>query len=150
MHDDVTLIGPLTSVFRQDRVCGCAICRTLLNQGFASPRVTLPPHYSSFPTSTHIDLLITQFCHQRGCAHECACFLRRRSFPLKKALIPHLVTDALSLSIVVAFTAVDHPNEPSHSDPYCIHTHTHTHTHSHTHTHTHTHTQIILADSSSS
>jgi hypothetical protein len=33
--------------------------RTLLNPGFASPRVTLSPHYSSFSTNTHINLVIS-------------------------------------------------------------------------------------------
>jgi len=42
---------------------------------------------------------------------------RKTLLPIEKGTDPTLV-NALSLSFVVAFTAADHPNEPSHRAPY--------------------------------
>ena len=74
----------LTSVFRQDRVRGCAICK-----GFASPRVTLPPHYSSFTTNTHIDSVIS-FASKVVALMNVLAARRKKLLPIEKGTDPTL------------------------------------------------------------
>jgi hypothetical protein len=63
--------------------------RTLLNPGFDGPRVTLPPHYSSFPTNTHLDSVIS-FASKVVALMNVLAARRKKLLPSEKGTDPTL------------------------------------------------------------
>ena len=70
--------------------CGCAICHPLLHPELASPRVTLLPPYSSFPTNNHIDFVIS-FASKVVALMNVLAARGNKLLPTKKGIDPTLV-----------------------------------------------------------